>query len=89
MGSSSITIKDLFSLNQLFDFFLLIVYLKNLVKVITSYINSTQGKGIKERTVARISDLRGQKRELTNIASFLIFCSYMQRVLYHFLVYTK
>ena len=33
MGSSSITIKHLFSLNQLFDFFLLIVYLKNLVKV--------------------------------------------------------
>ena len=79
MGSSSITIKHLFSLNQLFDFFLLIVYLKNLVKV----------KGIKERTVARISDLRGQKRELTNIASFLIFCSYMQHVLYHYLVYTK
>ena len=31
----------------------------------TSYINSTQGKGIKGRTVARISETK----ELTNIAT--------------------
>ena len=54
-----ITIKQLFSLNQLFDFFALIVYLKNLVNVMTSYIiNSTQGRGIKGRAVARISEAK-------------------------------
>ena len=72
-GQLVITIKHLFSLNQLFDFFVLIVYLKNLVKVMTSYINSTQGKakGIKGRTVARISEAKERTKKYSYFSIFL------------------
>ena len=86
----SITIKYLLSLNQLFDFFILIesIYLKNLVKVMISQLSTSTQHKFKARNQPRKEQQLGfqrPKRELTNIASFLIFCSYMQHVLYHYL----
>ena len=68
-GELFITIQHLFSLNQFFDFFVLIVYLKNLVKVMPSYINSTQG--IKGRTVARISEVKERTNKYSYFSNFL------------------
>ena len=63
-----INIKQLFSFNQFFDFFVFVFYLKPLVKVMTVYINLTQGKEPrKEQKLARISEAK----ERTNKYSWL------------------
>ena len=64
-----ITIKQLFSFNQFFDVFVFVFYLKPLVKVMTVYINLTQGKeSRKEQKLARISEVKDRTNKYSWLA---------------------
>ena len=64
-----ITIKQLFSFNQFFDVFVFVFYLKPLVKVMTVFINLTQGKeSRKEQKLARISEVKDRTNKYSWLA---------------------